>query len=69
MPSNTCYDCPDRYIGCHSSCEKYKKFKNKLDIAKKNKNKDLAYRRYKSERTCNTAITARAHEHRGFSSI
>ena len=21
-----CYDCPDRKVGCHSTCEAYKKF-------------------------------------------
>ena len=23
-----CYGCPDRYLGCHDTCEKYKEFKN-----------------------------------------
>lgn len=23
-----CMDCPDRVVGCHGSCEKYKKFKD-----------------------------------------
>ena len=37
---NVCYDCWDRYIGCHGKCEKYIKEKEerdrqKLDIQKK----------------------------------
>lgn len=30
-----CYECPDREIGCHSKCEKYKKFRKELDKKKK----------------------------------
>ncbi len=25
-PKSPCKDCPDRHIGCHSQCEKYKVF-------------------------------------------
>ncbi|WP_158220073.1 hypothetical protein [Tissierella sp. P1] len=25
-----CYDCPDREIGCHSDCDKYLCYKEKL---------------------------------------
>lgn len=28
---NYCKDCPDRYIGCHSMCERYKAFREELD--------------------------------------
>ena len=24
--SNPCYKCPDRVLGCHSTCEKYQQF-------------------------------------------
>lgn len=24
MAVNTCYECDERYIGCHGECEKYK---------------------------------------------
>lgn len=23
---NGCYQCPDRHVGCHSDCEKYREF-------------------------------------------
>lgn len=26
-----CKDCPDRYVGCHSKCTKYKEFRSNLD--------------------------------------
>lgn len=35
MKENSCKDCQDRYIGCHSNCEKYKEWK-----AKKNEEKE-----------------------------
>lgn len=25
-PKNACYQCPDRTMTCHSTCEKYKEF-------------------------------------------
>ena len=28
MKNAPCKDCPDRYVGCHSSCSKYKEFQN-----------------------------------------
>lgn len=27
MPKVPCKNCKDRFVGCHSSCEKYKAFK------------------------------------------
>ena len=49
-------ECPDRKLGCHSSCEKYIKFRKELDVLK-NKEKtrinniivsnELSKRRYK----------------------
>ncbi|MBO7712381.1 MAG: hypothetical protein J6S85_02735 [Methanobrevibacter sp.] len=29
-----CKDCPERYIGCHSACGKYKDFRKQLDEQK-----------------------------------
>lgn len=26
-----CKDCPERYVGCHSECGKYKYFRRKLE--------------------------------------
>lgn len=31
MNGNNCKDCKNRYIGCHSTCEVYKKFKENID--------------------------------------
>ena len=28
----SCKGCQDRYVGCHSKCEKYKQFKKENDI-------------------------------------
>lgn len=30
-PSSPCKDCPDRYVGCHSKCNKYIDYKLKLE--------------------------------------
>lgn len=27
-PMPPCLDCPDRTVGCHATCEKYKKYKD-----------------------------------------
>lgn len=35
-----CYECKDRKVGCHSICEKYKKYK--IDLAEENKKKRKA---------------------------
>lgn len=42
----TCYQCPDRYVGCHSNCQPYIDYKKIIDNrkikidAEKNKYKD-----------------------------
>ena len=35
MNQTCCKDCLKRYLGCHDSCEDYKKFKEKRLIANK----------------------------------
>jgi len=37
MMINPCKDCTDRYIGCHSDCDKYKDWKSSLETIKKAK--------------------------------
>ena len=34
-----CRDCTDRYIGCHSKCRKYKKWKKDLENTKEKEKK------------------------------
>lgn len=29
--SNSCQGCPNRVLGCHDTCEKYKSFRKDLD--------------------------------------
>ena len=29
----TCKDCKDRYVGCHSNCDDYKKYSERLEEA------------------------------------
>ena len=37
-----CKDCPNRFVGCHSSCAKYIDFQQKLEIKRKEmKNKKV----------------------------
>ena len=32
----SCLDCPDRYAGCHSKCEKYQQERNEYKEQKEN---------------------------------
>ena len=34
---SSCLDCKNRYPGCHSTCENYKNYKEKLEKIKENK--------------------------------
>lgn len=29
---SNCYKCENRYVGCHSKCEKYKEYRKALDV-------------------------------------
>lgn len=31
MPSSSCRDCCQRYEGCHSVCDSYKEYKNRIE--------------------------------------
>jgi citrate lyase synthetase len=48
---NSCLGCTDRYVGCHSKCEKYKTYKEEMtkleDIVNKKKKKYSGYVEYK----------------------
>lgn len=46
---NYCKDCQNRYVGCHIECEKYKKFKEDLDIAKKREERRKLFARAKTK--------------------
>lgn len=35
MTESNCKDCKERHSGCHSECEKYKAFREKIDKTKK----------------------------------
>lgn len=37
MISNNCLHCEKRYLGCHSTCERYLKYKEQLETIKTNK--------------------------------
>lgn len=41
MINAPCKDCIERHISCHSSCEKYKKFKEDKEIENKRRQKDV----------------------------
>lgn len=32
IPTAPCLDCPDRYLGCHDTCEKYLAYRKEQDI-------------------------------------
>ena len=31
MPDNDCYGCVNRKVGCHATCEQYKKYRMELN--------------------------------------
>ena len=35
----SCFNCQDRHVGCHSSCEEYAEFKRKFSEQKETKRK------------------------------
>lgn len=49
---NLCYYCTDRYVGCHSKCEKYIDYRNKLD----EENKKIREIKYKESIAYSTKI-------------
>lgn len=46
--STPCQKCLKRYLGCHSKCEDYAKYKQKLDELKKAKDKANVVDKYVS---------------------
>lgn len=40
MSDKCCKDCKDRYIGCHSDCERYKNFKLNREKVKRERIKE-----------------------------
>ena len=53
MSKAPCKDCPDRHLGCHSQCEKYKAYteerKRISDLRMKNRNADWDYYEVRSK--------------------
>ena len=43
---NGCLGCKDRKVGCHSTCEKYKTWKSKIDTNNKARRKELIKREH-----------------------
>lgn len=46
---NSCRDCADRKVGCHSTCEKYKQFRAKLDEINEKRHKENDVNNYSWE--------------------
>lgn len=42
-----CKDCEDREIGCHSKCEKYKKFRDDVDASNEARRKETFAESYR----------------------
>lgn len=65
---STCYKCADRYVGCHSECEKYKEFtawndKRLEDLAKEVNLSDETYRIRQSRFDKNGKLKRRGRKH------
>ena len=48
MNNTCCLDCKERHAHCHSECEKYKKFKQELEILNEKIRKQKNYQRSSS---------------------
>lgn len=46
MSNNTCLNCKDRHENCHSTCEKYLKFKKELEEINEAKRKHYDLKNY-----------------------
>ena len=49
MIVSPCKDCPERFVGCHSSCERYKQYRSELDAFKAIRAADKDERAFASE--------------------
>lgn len=38
-----CYQCPDRCMGCHGRCERYKEYKAEMEIVKRKRQEESAF--------------------------
>ena len=45
-----CYNCPDRHIGCHAQCERYKAYTAEYQKQKRQQEGDREFRDYTRER-------------------
>lgn len=65
-----CKDCPDRYPGCHDSCEKYKCWKDELAAVKKDlrlKNSSHLYNYAAKQRVWRSYRRDNSHAYKKFS--
>ena len=46
---NKCYKCEGRKLGCHSTCEDYKKYKEYLEKIRAKERLGIIYREYQCE--------------------
>ena len=46
-----CRECPDRYVGCHSKCDKYKEYADELHKIREARATTLAGEDYEVART------------------
>ena len=49
--SEPCKNCPDRYLGCHSNCDNYKKFKEEIAERKRKQQRGREYFNYLIDKT------------------
>ena len=48
-PDKCCLGCEDRAVGCHSDCERYKRYCAKNEVRKARKREDIEVRSYLHE--------------------
>lgn len=44
-----CKDCPDRFVGCHSKCERYQAYSDKVKVVRERRERDNDFIGYQRE--------------------
>lgn len=61
-----CKDCIDRKVGCHSTCENYKKFQEISEHIKTQRNKEKETRTLKEAKTPSRRVMSKFRKKKGF---
>lgn len=64
MGIKCCKDCPDRHVGCHGTCERYKAERAEMDRLKERMKNDDDFHRYKQEKIVKRIVAGQKRDQR-----